>query len=730
MTSPEDRLKELFTPLGGIAAPEAPAGGSPEDRMAQMFTPLPGYSAYSAASSDAGFVEPETASFAPEEKPKEDKGFFGTAWDWTKGAASGVASGFAGLGGDVRQLTELGVEKGVGLFSEKGAKKVRELSQSLEEQISDKPWLTSFFGAAAGPTSSQAEEGIKELTGYEPKTAGERISQKAGEFVGGSLILPGGTTAKGILSMAAAGAAGEAAKELGGGVKTQLGASILGGILGHKIPGAISGAAKLPAKAIAGELPKSAQEVAAAAAKNLPLGGKVTEKQINAELVSLSKKYNIDLPASALIDNPTLKYMQTVVDKAAASGSTAEKAFKSATEAFVSNFDEAINVAKKEIAGDAFEASNILSNSIKETENFAKEQISNLYEPVSAQSGVSVKNLTPLENVYKEAIESVSRKTARQLEGKEIQAIINEMDKTLESLKSQPKTLISDITRERTDFRNILKNVTDENAKFHARKFYDAFTTTLENLEKEVPPQWVDQFKKANEFYADFKNTFDPKKSLMISAYESKKLESLFSTANSVSALKDLKKVLKYHPNAEQIYKEFAQAKLENIFRDSLIQAGEGKLKPVGNLIRKTKKQEYFRELLGPEKYKQVEELGKLAPEIDSAFRKFTGGAIGDTKALFIQSGQLYSAWNFAKAALSLNPAKMAMYGAGAVTPKVMSELLYDKKFIDYLLKMGKVAKMPATQNNSRLFQALAIGFRNEIEAKIQESGQQEGETF
>jgi len=725
MTSPEERLKELFTPLGGRAAPEAPTGGSPEDRMAQMFTPLPGYSAYSAASSDAGFVEPETASFAPEEKPKEDKGFFGTAWDWTKGAASGVASGFAGLGGDVRQLTELGVEKGVGLFSEKGAKKVRELSQSLEEQISDKPWLTSFFGAAAGPTSAEAEEGIKELTGYEPGTTGARIAQKAGEFVGGGLVFPGGTTAKGITSMAAAGAAGEAAKELGGGVGTQLGASLLGGVLGHRVPGAVSGVGRTAGRVLTGEAGQVFKELPAATYQKIPKI-KVTPNQVKTEVVELAKKYNMDLPAGVLTDNPTLRFLEARVNESALAGKAPQEAFKRISESFIQNLENATRVAEESIPMLRNEASTYLSGALEEAVSSAKGQAGELYQAADKllPGNSAIENLTKTRSAA-EGIISKYRGIEEELLTSGGKEAFKKAQGVMKSLEKGPVTVDS-LRNTKTLLGQAIESVGEPTAKAELSKLYNSINETLSEFGQATSPEWKEAFNKANKYYSEYKTAFNPKQNKIASALRSNDAEALFRQTNSVEGLKDLREVLKYHPEGEAVYKKFAEAKLEDLFRKNLIDAttGGAKFQKITSAIKDPAKQEIYKQLLGPEKYKSVQELGKLSGAINEGFRKFmnpsrTGATIADLG----WGGLIVS--STLEGIATLNPAALAKVGVEVAAPRVLANMLYDKTFTETLIKMAQVSKGAPTLAKQRLYKALAISLINQADQITKASGSQ-----
>lgn len=544
---------------------------------------------------------------------------------------SGVVEGVFGAGGDLQDLVGRGMFYALNKLTgnnvdydeskkelEKRGMPVDQIYQQID-QIAFKDNDISKLSAIVDSdepiprerpplTTEFAERIIADATGGAtiPQNSDERILKGTGQFFGNAIApiapLPSKFEALGALGGGLLMATGE---EAGMSPLGQLGLAIGGSIATQglakgivRTPRAITSAIRNPKKALATAL-------------NFPFSPfRVKPDQIRKAIIDSAKKEGIDLPLSAVIDNSTLRLMETQLVESGLTGEVLENARKKMANQFVTSFKENLESISDMAFQTRADAGEFLSRSLNQAEKKAKAVYDNLYEiglnRIPDNATVIPKKLAKTVN---NAITRLSD-TPRASEGEK---------KTLQILRDIRRDLFDgDILRPMRvkrlyNFKRSLNDTVDFDVQGTSQQFLKKLIGDVKEelqLYERQNPLAVSKLKEADRVFADYAETY--RNNDIKNAIFSQNPEQVANFGNSISKYRKVERALRNDPEA---LNAFRRNQLEFLLTDKFISPNDqtARFRPASTIFNNTQKKALIKEIATPDEVKRIQSSTKNA---------------------------------------------------------------------------------------------------------------------
>lgn len=540
------------------------------------------------------------------------------------------------------------------------------------------------------PNIQEVGEGIDKVTGgyTTPQGKEERITRQGGEFVGAAAF-PIGTAPKAaeLVGAGVGGLLAGGAREAGAGPLAELGIAIGGTLVGGA---GARGAQALPkiAKNVAEEGIKPS---AAKFVSNIPFL-KVKPDQIRKDVVKAAKELDLDLPLSAIADNPTLQMLETTLAESALSGNALKTARENLAKEYVQKFKSTIEKVSETAFENRAEAGTAIKNALETAQSSGRETITGLYETALNLIPEADTIKTPgLLGKTRSIIKRLEKTLRPSIEESRTLSILKEIEGGLVDSKGNLKPINADRL---VGFKRSLNDTIDFEAQGGSKKLLKA---VLGDVKKEINnygkqnPEFFNAYRLAEDSFAQFSEAFRNKE--ISNALKQQTPESLLNLGSQPSKIQKLEEALRYLPEevSQKALNDFRRAKLEELLTNQFIMEKDAgvKYQTASNVFNDPKRRQLIRSIAGEETYQDLKRLSTVADGITKGFKRFANASGSGVRAVDIGAIML-TVQKFATALSKFDFGSAAMVGGLAASPRLIANLMADQKFIKAMVKLGE----------------------------------------
>ena len=576
--------------------------------------------------------------------------------------------------------------------------------------------------------------------GYDlaPRGFWEEAEDKALEFAGAGGAL--GTVTKGFKGAKAAASLPELVSSGAMGVASQTGEHYdlpplarlaLTGYAGHKGRNVAPSTAKSALNAT-----KEAVKHPIKTTKELTAKGVAKLGKPKTEVIEAAERRGINPTLSNVVESRPLQATETMLKESSLTGSAYEKKLGEITKETKESFDKILD----NISTDPRTARDIGESALKRLEkNFleSKEKYTDLY--VNSAKAIPKDELIPYASTQKsikdirsslektalvkgqraetlKVLDEISNNLRKEAENHYVK---NRLDQLRTSTGQKAKPTPNQLNQIQKEARQAVRNGKGEvspstllGTEDSLNDFIDWYAQggtkkTLKHIVRgtkediasyaQKNAKFGDLYKEADKEFANHAKTL---RSDLIKSITKKQVpEEILSKMNSVSNIRKIEAALAQNPDGKKVMQSLKRAKFQELLEGKMLD-NEGKIKwgTFGTALKDPKRQDLYKELVGPQNYRRLQDVQKFSSDLANTTAKFAntsktavlgrdiavGGAILTQFFLALKTGGL------SELALALGKAGLK----GSVLP-FMAKLLTDEEFVNMVIKAGRNAKNP-----------------------------------
>lgn len=475
-----------------------------------------------------------------------------------------------------------------------------------------KPGMTSL-----GPIPFKA--GINALEEMLPsqKKGAERFIERAGELVP---IVAGGEESLGMKALELAGGAigGHLAEEEGFGK----GGQIAGEVVGFSFPGLMKSLGMKMSRLFTKGVAKSAGETAAELTKLKP-------EEINEGVRAAADRLGVleNLPLSAQVEKPIIQGIETKLMQSATGGPIQQK-LEQAGGKLTETYKEALkSVSARENLLPSI-VSDEAVNALKAIEEGAENTYRSLYSQASKLLPETATAIPKVGLAIHKVIDSTLNKLKSALGTPSKDALVNRLTRLKNSWSATPELRAGAIPIKELE---TLKQDLNQVIKYETKGGIDKLLTTLQGVTKEgiqsygreLNRPYLNRFNQAEKIFGENAKTFR-KNPVMKSLVKGERPEQVFGRMNTVKGINELENVFNKTPQGKEAMDALKRYKLEDVLNKKVLDKnGNISWGKAAGMLKDPKTRDLVLKLVGPEQYRKLKDLSKVATGIEEGFKKF-----------------------------------------------------------------------------------------------------------
>lgn len=545
----------------------------------------------------------------------------------------------------------------------------------------------------------------------DPKTANERIGRQTGEFIGATAF-PMGRVAKGAELIAAGGGGllSGVGREAGVGPMGELGLALLGTIA----TGSAVNLAKA-APAVAKNLATDFRATVGRGVAKVPFL-KVTSKQLRNDVIAAAKAEGVELPLSAITDNEILRFLETQLAESSIAGGAIDKAREKLAKQYVSSVNRTFKEISKTASLDKAAAGAELKGALVDAEKLGAAKNRANYD--LAESLIPQGDVTKAPNVVSKIDSLINRlektvkpskeeaSTLKYLKGLKDEFFVPVQKEGVQLLDARGNPLTrkaAAAVQKELPAQNLvgLRRSLNDEIDFVAQGGSKKLLRSLPGeLEKDIEAygkrnaEFLDAERIARAEFKEYAETFRNRE--IKNALRNETPEDLLNLGSKQSNIRKVEKALdflgKEQGNAK--FNQFRRAKVEDLIKDKIISPKDSQVsfRKASNMLNDTNKAAILKELAGPEGFKRLQNLQKIADGIVQGAEKFANPSRSGAKVADI-AAYVYAVKSAAQSVSTGNPLPLVKAGFTVYAPKLMADMITDRAFIEQLIDAARKGK-------------------------------------
>ena len=565
----------------------------------------------------------------------------------------------------------------------------------MEADLKNAPEWLKKFGSAAFPSYEDVRQRQTEDGGPKEDTTLKKWLGKFGRFVGEAPATGGLGGVKGVAALGGAAAGLQFSEENEMGPLGQLAS----GVVGSLIPGAATASIKGIGKAITSPKKTAAEAISKAFTSNEKLA-------LQKSIIEDAQKAGVKLDIGSITDSKILKGVQSYLSQSRLSGPALDNLKQSILDDVRTQYKTLANQLGETRFQTTHEAGLATQFALKEARDLDLNKARELYSSARERGANFQVYPGKVVAIVKQLEESLTPGSVKSTEQKAVLDTIQKLKGDVMTQSGDIKSAgIGELINNKIALNDIIDYELQGGAKQLLKRAVKAIDETIQSHGKN-DPLFAKKWNQANKQFAEHAKTFRSKN--INSALKTQDPSQLMSKMGNAQGIKELKKALGKTEDGKRLFDQLARFKMEDLLTKHLEEgaSGQAKFGTFANAITKGKNGEILRELLGPENFKKLDNLGKTAKVLASTTNKFLNTSQSGTfLADFGVAGKLFS--DIAQA-FHGNPWPLVTTGGIAGSARLLANLFANPEF----LKLTENAVLAMKANDTTKLQGFiqAIG--------------------
>lgn len=526
---------------------------------------------------------------------------------------------------------------------------------------------------------------LEELLPSQKKTP-EKILKRAGELTPIVATGPEGIVAKGA-QIAGGALAGYLAENEGLGAFGQTVAEIAG----MMFPGMAKSLGMKAINTAKKGASKTAGEVFSASTQLKP-------EQIKQGVIEAAERLGVieDLPLSAQVSNPKIQSIETKLIQSHAGAPLQEK-LERAGEKLVGKYNEATeSVSKRENMLPSV-VSREASEVLQKLEENAEKSYRSLYSQAAKSLPEAATTSHKMGTALQKVLDSTIGKLKSSLGTSSKDAVLNRLNRLKTSWSASPELKsglipIKDLQEVMQDINQVIKYETKGGADKILHSLRAVAKEAVNSYGREFNRPYLNRFTQAQHEFGKVAKDFR-KNALIKNLVKGNNPEQIFGKMNTVKGINELEKIFNKTGEGKEMMDVLKRYKLEDILNKKILDKnGDISWGKAAGIFKEPKIRDLVIKLVGPEQYKKLQDLSKVAGGVEEGFKKFANKSGTATTGfdLFLLVGMPIKA---AAQIASKNWMGALKTTALFLSPKQIAKIMANPKFADAAIKTAKAGK-------------------------------------
>lgn len=514
----------------------------------------------------------------------------------------------------------------------------------------------------------------------------EKLLERGGELATAVAVGPEGLVEKGV--MTGLGALGGHAAEVSG---LGEGAQIASEVVAMSFPGLIKSLGSKVLSSLRKGFTKGAGEVVAKTAN-------ITPAQVNEGVREAAQRLGVleEIPLSAQVKNPLVQSVETKLMQSQTGGAIQEKLERAGEKLVETYKDVGKSLSQRENLLPSVvseEAGNRLRAMEEATENAYNSLYSQSDKVLPASAVINQK----LGSAVHKVIDNAINKLNTELGTPSKDAILNRLKRLKERLSATPDLEAGFIpVKTMIDLKRDLNQV----IKYEAKGGVDKLLIPLQQITKNAIQTYgknynqafLNRFNQAEKLFGENAQTFR-KNPMLKSLLKGERPEQIFGKMNTVKGINDLEKVFHKTAEGKDTLDALKKYKLEDLLNKKVLDKnGNISWGKASGMFKEPKNRDLVIKLVGPEQYRKLKDLSKVASGVEEGFKKFLNTSKTATTAfdMMVLVGLPIKA---AQQLFTGNVLGAVKTTASILAPGQLAKLISNPEFVEAAIQTAKAGK-------------------------------------